>query len=429
MATSPLTDQTTRNDYTATASQTTFPYTFWIKDEDHLDVYVNGTLQTLGGGNDYTITATQSVTGSDVVFNTGLALNDKVAIVYNPDIERATDFTTGGSLRASAMNLELTYGLSIDQYFKTELERTLALSPSDSGGVSLELPTATADNLLGWNSGATALINYPSSSFTGPTGPQGPAGSIDNIDTLPTATPSTTDTLPFTDVDDSNESKKATTVAIVGATLLDEDNMASDSATQAPTQQSVKAYVDTEVAGISAGGWVPLQTQTVSSAVASVDFTSNIDSTYKAYAVIGSGITVSSSGVFFYVRTSNDGGATFDNTSGDYKWSTGGSSGSNSNFVGQEDGANTDFIRIDSKFLYATAGENFNFSLVLRDPSNTALKTSMEYTGVIFANSDVYSFVGGGTRDAAEAVDGLRFYASSGNITGGTLTLYGLAGA
>lgn len=41
--------------------------------------------------------------------------------------------------------------------------------------------------------------------------------------------------------------------------LLDEDNMASNSDTQAPTQQSVKAYVDTEIAGIpspGSDGWV-----------------------------------------------------------------------------------------------------------------------------------------------------------------------------
>ena len=37
---------------------------------------------------------------------------------------------------------------------------------------------------------------------------------------------------------------------ISGTAILDEDNMASDSATKLSTQQSIKAYVDTEVAGI-----------------------------------------------------------------------------------------------------------------------------------------------------------------------------------
>ena len=47
MATVPINDVSTRKDYTATASQTVFPYTWWIKDEAHLDVYVNGTLKTI----------------------------------------------------------------------------------------------------------------------------------------------------------------------------------------------------------------------------------------------------------------------------------------------------------------------------------------------------------------------------------------------
>ena len=39
--------------------------------------------------------------------------------------------------------------------------------------------------------------------------------------------------------------------AVSGTAVLDEDNMASDSATQLATQQSIKAYVDTEVAGVT----------------------------------------------------------------------------------------------------------------------------------------------------------------------------------
>jgi len=38
---------------------------------------------------------------------------------------------------------------------------------------------------------------------------------------------------------------------VSGTAVLDEDNMASDSATQLATQQSIKAYVDTEVAGVT----------------------------------------------------------------------------------------------------------------------------------------------------------------------------------
>jgi hypothetical protein len=44
-----------------------------------------------------------------------------------------------------------------------------------------------------------------------------------------------------------NTSGSAGTVTSIAAHLLDEDNMASDSATQVPSQQSVKAYVDAQI--------------------------------------------------------------------------------------------------------------------------------------------------------------------------------------
>ena len=41
--------------------------------------------------------------------------------------------------------------------------------------------------------------------------------------------------------------------SVSGTAVLDEDNMASDSATQLATQQSIKAYVDSSVSGLGAG--------------------------------------------------------------------------------------------------------------------------------------------------------------------------------
>jgi len=157
MATVPISDTQTRNDYTATASQTTFPYTFWVKDEDHLDVYVNSVLKTITS--DYTVSAVQSVTGANVVFNSGLSASDAVAIVLNPDVERQTEFQTSGSLTASAINLELTYLVSLMQWIKTQFSRKFGLSDSATGVSDLTL-TPAASTVLGWNSAGTGVQNY-----------------------------------------------------------------------------------------------------------------------------------------------------------------------------------------------------------------------------------------------------------------------------
>jgi hypothetical protein len=62
--------------------------------------------------------------------------------------------------------------------------------------------------------------------------------------------------------------------------ILDEDNMVSDSATAVPTQQSVKAYTDTKVAAVITRG-----TAVATTSGTSVDFT-GIPSTVKRITVI-----------------------------------------------------------------------------------------------------------------------------------------------
>ena len=67
--------------------------------------------------------------------------------------------------------------------------------------------------------------------------------------------------------------------------ILDEDNMVSDSATAVPTQQSVKAYTDTKVAAVITRG-----TAVATTSGTNVDFTS-IPSTVKRITVMLSGVS------------------------------------------------------------------------------------------------------------------------------------------
>jgi len=55
--------------------------------------------------------------------------------------------------------------------------------------------------------------------------------------------------------------------------VIDEDDMTSDSATKVPTQQSVKAYVDAEIAGVGGGGTTLPVADTTGIAKGSVDAT------------------------------------------------------------------------------------------------------------------------------------------------------------
>lgn len=69
---------------------------------------------------------------------------------------------------------------------------------------------------------------------------------------------------------------------VTGTAILDEDNMASDSAVKIPTQRSVKAYVDTQVATVTprTDGWLAGDAMTYASAH-SVTVAGNLTTRYK----------------------------------------------------------------------------------------------------------------------------------------------------
>lgn len=157
MAAIPINDNTPRNQYTATASQTTFAYTFWVYAETDLLVYVNGVLKTLT--TDYTVSAVQSDTGANIVFNSGLALNDVVTISRSTAQTRLTGYTTAGSFRAETVNFELGRFLAMIQDTDKRVDRSFTLPDTSTSAPSLSIPDPQASKLLGWNSAANALEN------------------------------------------------------------------------------------------------------------------------------------------------------------------------------------------------------------------------------------------------------------------------------
>lgn len=85
-------------------------------------------------------------------------------------------------------------------------------------------------------------------------------------------------------LDDADPAAQRTTLELgTAATLasIDEDDMASDSATAVPTQQSVKAYVDAEVAGFSAFeySWHPYNRTAVGGSETGIFYDHSVDGT------------------------------------------------------------------------------------------------------------------------------------------------------
>lgn len=177
MATIPISDGDPKNTYTATASQVTFPYTFWVKEEDHIAVYVNGTLKTLT--TDYAVSAVQQPTGGNIVFNTGLSEDDVVSIVYDPEYERLSEYT--GTIRLDALNLELTYMLTLLQSVNRLVGDAVRKSDSETVSFDSALPSLTGNGgrVLALKSdlsgieyvtvaaGDTVVSNYDDEAFNG----------------------------------------------------------------------------------------------------------------------------------------------------------------------------------------------------------------------------------------------------------------------
>ena len=171
-------------------------------------------------------------------------------------------------------------------------------------------------------------------------------------------------------------------------------------------------------------GWVFIEAQTAS-ASATIDFSTSIDNTYALYKVVLNDIVPATDGAELYMRTSTDGGSTFDSGAGayDYTYSV---TASHTTGVATFESASATFIQMADD-LGSAAGEAYNGEVKIFNPSGTR-NTFVTFQGIwrqsgadgLKANS------GGAERTSAADVDGFRFLMSSGNIASGELRLYGL---
>jgi len=145
---------------------------------------------------------------------------------------------------------------------------------------------------------------------------------------------------------------------------------------------------------------------------ATLDFTAFDASLYDAYLFILANVVPATDTVQLYLRTSTDGGSSFDSGSSDYDWVAVSSSESE--------------IALTANVGSAAGEGGASGQVMLFGPhlaQRTIFKGDLGYqtpAGVIAERS---SF---GMRNAAEDVNAVRFLYSSGNIESGTITMYGL---
>lgn len=202
--------------------------------------------------------------------------------------------------------------------------------------------------------------------------------------------------------------------------ILDEDNMASDSATKVASQQSVKAYVDNNAGG---GAWQLISSATASSS-SEVAFTSNIDSTYDVYVFIGVGIAPATDDVGLVMTVSHDGGSTYASTNYDANLHIRDESG-----VADNTGDTTQWSIAGNNTgqnIGNASGEAVDFEVRLYTPSNAAIHRFMGESTWLGTNTVPHRGESYGCQKTTSAINAVKFTMTSGNIASGTFYMYGI---
>lgn len=152
-----VSDETPRVAYTATASQTVFPFDFIIFEEANLVVYQNEDVLTLG--DDYTVEGEGEEEGGTVTLLTGATAGDSIILVRVLPIEQETHIPASGPLNIPAINLELSRHIAIMQQIADSISRVVTLPDSDPSA-SLVIPALSErfGKLLGFDSNDGSLV-------------------------------------------------------------------------------------------------------------------------------------------------------------------------------------------------------------------------------------------------------------------------------
>ena len=173
------------------------------------------------------------------------------------------------------------------------------------------------------------------------------------------------------------------------------------------------------------GSWNLLSTTTVSSAVSSVDITSNIDSTYKNYAFILSDVHNATDDVRFQVQFYSSGGSP--DTGSHYVYAGSGHRSDNSGLDMNSTGTTQGEISIAACSLDA-GHRHDQFVLYLFNPAGTdSYKMMMSHCVQQLGNDRTGVGQIGITYGKTIAVTGVRFKMASGNIDRGIFKLYGIS--
>jgi len=184
------------------------------------------------------------------------------------------------------------------------------------------------------------------------------------------------------------------------------------------------AYATTAGTVTGPGASMVLISTATASASATIDFT-GIDNTYKRYIYYYTGAIPATDSSYLYLRTSTDGGTSFDSGATDYRYACDGNA---SDGVPSTSSGQAAQIALTPEPIGSSAtGEGCSGMIIIHNPSISSGATFISGNGCYADPTANAGFsVVGGMRDTAADVDAIRFLFDTGNIASGEFALYGL---
>ena len=155
----------TRNEYTATAAQTIFNYTFKIFASGDLLVYQTPAGQSPDDSTDlitsYTVDpgTIGDEAGGFITLDTGTASGDLITIVSNIAESRTTDYQNSGDFLPDTVNNDFDRTVSLAKQSADKVSRTLRVANSLQDATDLTIPNPESGNFLRWKADLSGLEN------------------------------------------------------------------------------------------------------------------------------------------------------------------------------------------------------------------------------------------------------------------------------
>lgn len=182
--------------------------------------------------------------------------------------------------------------------------------------------------------------------------------------------------------------------------------------------------------GGGAPGWEFLSTQTAS-ASAALDFTSLITADHGSYVFLLNRLRPATDGVDALIRTSTNNGSSFDSAAANYAYGSIGFNITGSSALTVPVSTSETAIIMNGSQLEGTIGnaaaEGIDGIVWLINPLNATGRKIISWD-IHYQNQlgNTQAIKGTGQRAATSNIDAIRFLMSSGNITSGSINMYGM---